>query len=101
MDDSSRQIKIGAIISYIAIGINIITALLYLPWMADTIGQENYGLYTLATSFINMFLIDFGLNTTVARYVAKYRAEQKEDKVEILLAIVVRIYLYKIGRAHV
>ncbi len=94
MDDSSRQIKIGAIISYIAIGINIITALLYLPWMADTIGQENYGLYTLATSFINMFLIDFGLNTTVARYVAKYRAEQKEDKVEILLAIVVRIYLY-------
>ena len=48
-----NQIKAGAIISYFAIVFNIITGLLYTPWMVRQIGQSNYGIYSLAlTSFL-------------------------------------------------
>ena len=58
MSNSSQQLKLGAIISYLAIGINIISGLFYTPWMIHSIGRENYGLYTLALSVITcLFLI--------------------------------------------
>ena len=35
------QIKAGAIISYISIGVNLLIGLLYTPWMIHSIGKEN------------------------------------------------------------
>lgn len=64
---SSKQLKIGAMLSYMAIGINIISALIYSPWMLSKIGSGDYGLYSLATSLINMFLLDFGISSAVSR----------------------------------
>lgn len=91
--NSSRQIKLGALISYVAIFINIAAMLLYTPWMKDQIGVANYGLYNLAHSFITMFLLDFGIGSSVARFVAKYRAENNLDAVNKLLGIVSKIYI--------
>ena len=51
--DSNKQIKLGIIISYLSIGINIISGLVYTPWMISSIGKENYGLYTLAYSVVS------------------------------------------------
>jgi len=93
MDESNKQIKIGAIISYTAIFINVITSLIYLPWMTQKIGQANYGLYTLANSFVSMFLIDFGLSSAIARFLAKYRAEKNINKENIVFAAVTKLYL--------
>lgn len=90
---SSNQIKIGAILSYLSIGINIIAGLIYTPWMVDTIGKSDYGLYTLANSLITLFLVDFGLSSAVSRYVAKYRAEGRQDKVNNFLGAVYKLYL--------
>lgn len=90
---SSNQIKIGAILSYLSIGINIIAGLIYTPWMVDTIGKSDYGLYTLANSLITLFLVDFGLGSAVSRYVAKYRAEGRQDKVNNFLGVVYKLYL--------
>lgn len=89
----NSQIKLGAIISYVAIAISIISALLYTPWMKDQIGDANYGLYTLITSLISIFLMDFGLGTSVTRFVAKYRAEKKENLVADVLGCVGKLYL--------
>ena len=91
--NSRNQIKIGAILSYLSIGINIIAGLLYTPWMVDTIGESNYGLYTLSNSLITLFLVDFGLSSAVSRYVAKYRAEGRQDKVNNFLGAVYKLYL--------
>lgn len=55
--DSTNQIKLGAIISYISIGINILFGLIYTPWMIHSIGKENFGLYTLAMSVISFFCV--------------------------------------------
>ena len=59
MSNSGKQIKIGAILSYVAIFINILSALIYTPWMLSHIGDSDYGLFTLAHSVITLFLLDF------------------------------------------
>ena len=89
----NKQIKIGAILSYLSIGINIIAGLIYTPWMVDTIGKSDYGLYTLSNSLVTLFLVDFGLSSAVSRYVAKYRAEERQDKVDNFLGAVYKLYL--------
>ena len=93
MANSSKQIKIGAIISYISIVVNIVAGLLYTPWMIDKIGESDYGLYTLANSLITLFLIDFGLSAAVSRYLATYRAEGKEEAANRFLGAVYKLYL--------
>lgn len=91
--NSSKQIKFGAVISYFAIFVNIAAMLLYTPWMKDQIGMSNYGLYTLAHSFIAMFLMDFGIGSSVARFVAKYRAEGDTEAIKRLLGVVYKIFI--------
>ncbi|MBQ3040452.1 MAG: oligosaccharide flippase family protein [Clostridia bacterium] len=85
-------IKLGAIISYIALGVNIITGLIYTPWMVDKIGQSNYGLYTLATSLIAIFMLDFGLGSAVSRFVSKYRAEGNTEAINNIVGIIYKLY---------
>lgn len=91
---STSQIKYGAIISYIAIGINIVTGLLYTPWMIHSIGKGNFGLYTLAMSVISLFVFDFGLSSAVTRFVAKYLAEGKPEQANNCLGLVYKLYIY-------
>ncbi len=88
------QIKAGAIVSYFAIFFNIAAGLLYTPWMVSQIGVSDFGLYSLIGAFLSYFLIDFGLGSAIARFVAKFRAEGKEDVVNNFLGITTRIYLF-------
>lgn len=93
MVSSKKQLRLGTILSYISIAINIIAGLIYTPWMIDKIGQGQYGLYTLANSLIALFLVDFGLSTATSRFVAKYHAEGDEEKVNRFLGAVYKLYL--------
>ena len=93
MSEENRQIKYGAMISYLAIILNSVISLAYTPWMANQLGKSQYGLYNLAYSFVRMFLVDLGLNAAVSRFVAKYRAEGREDKIEHFLGTVTKFYL--------
>ena len=91
--ENSKQIKIGAIISYLSLFFNILAGIIYTPWMIRHIGMSNYGLYILVTSFISYFLMDFGLGQAIARYISKYRAEQNQTKINQLLGITSKLYL--------
>ncbi len=91
--NSSKQIKLGALMSYFAIAFNMISGLLYTPWMISQIGQSNYGLYTLASSFITLLVMDFGMSAAVARFVSKYRAEGNQQAMNDFLGIVQKFYL--------
>ena len=79
--------------SYFTIAFNMIAGLIYTPWMIEQIGQSNYGLYTLATSLITLFVVDFGMGAAVARFVSKYNAEGDQDKVNNFLGLVYKLYL--------
>lgn len=93
MHNTNNQIKIGAILSYLTIVLNIGAGLIYTPWMVKMIGQSQYGLYTLASSLISLFLVDFGLSSATARYVSKYRSENDTQKVNNFLGIIYKLYL--------
>lgn len=93
MKKNISQIKLGAIVAYFAIAFNIVSGLLYTPWMIEEIGQSDYGLFTLANSLISLFLLDFGLSSATSRYVAKYRAEGKIDELNKFLNIIYKLYL--------
>ena len=92
--NSNQQIKTGAVISYITIVFNIAAGLIYTPWMIRLIGKSDYGLFVLVTSFLTYFVMDFGLGQAIARFIAKYRVEGNETKVNELLGLTTRLYLW-------
>ena len=94
MMNSSQQIKYGAIVSYLALFINLVSGLVYTPWVIKSIGREDYGLYTLAMSVITLFVFDFGLSNAVARFLSMYLAEGRQDKVDNCMGLVAKLYLY-------
>ncbi len=61
--------------------------------MIKMIGKHDYGLYTLANSLIVLFMIDFGLGVATNRYVAKYRAESRQDKINSFLGAIYKLYI--------
>ena len=91
--NSSKQIKLGALMSYFAIAFNMIAGLVYTPWMISEIGSSNYGLYTLATSLITLFVMDFGMSAAVTRFISKYRAEGNQQAVNNFLGVAYKLYL--------
>lgn len=92
--NANRQIKIGAMISYFGIGLSILATLIYTPWMVKRIGDANYGIYTLANSFVGLFLLDFGLSAAVTKFVAQYRAENDLKKIDWFLSCIFKMYIY-------
>ena len=91
--NSSKQIKIGAIISYGTIVFHIVAGLIYTPWLLSQIGQSDYGLYTLATSLITLFVMDFGLGAAISRYVSRYRAQNNQQAVNDFLGMIYKLYM--------
>ena len=83
---SNSQLGLGAVLSYATSIISLLLGLFYTPWMIDVIGADDYGLYTLAVSVINMFLIDLGLNTAISRFLSKCYAEGDIDKANAYLS---------------
>ena len=90
---SRSQIKKGTILSYFALGLNIISGLLFTPWLIHQIGKSDYGIYSIGTSIIALLIMDFGISDAVAKYVAQYQAEGNENKINDLLSLVSRIYI--------
>lgn len=77
-----NQVKAGAILNYVIIGLNILTGLLYTPFMLRCLGQNEFGLYSLVASVIAyLTLLDFGFGSAIVRYTAKIRATgSREDE---------------------
>lgn len=90
---SASSIKKGALLSYTGSALNIIIGLLYTPWLINSLGSSDYGLYALATSFVSYFLIDFGLGNSIAKYLSSYRAKHKEQEIKDFLGVVYKTYL--------
>lgn len=90
--DSSKQIKLGAIMAYISIVVNIIAGLVYTPWMIRSIGQGDYGLYTLSVSLISILVLDFGLSSAVTRFLSKYNSDNDQESINNLLGIVCKLF---------
>lgn len=76
------QLKFGAALSYLSLGVGNVISILYTPIMIRLLGQSEYGLYNLSNSIIGYLgVLDFGIGNAVIRYTAKYKAlEDKEGE---------------------
>ena len=93
----NKQFKIGAILSYGAIAFNILSGLLYTPWMIGQLGNDQYGLYTLAVSVINIFLMDFGIGSAVTKFLSNFYAEEQQEAANRFMGIVYKIFMIIAG----
>lgn len=89
------QLKKGAILSYINIFLLNGIGLVLTPFIIRSLGDSEYGLYTLVGSLIAYIsVLDFGLNNTIVRFVAKYRALNDRKEEENFLATTMFIYAF-------
>lgn len=88
------QVKKGAILSYVQMGLNIIIGLLYTPVMIRILGRSEYGLYNTVASAISMLsLLSLGFNAGYIRYYAKYRNENDQEAIAKLNGLFAVIFI--------
>ncbi len=76
-----NQLKAGAVLNYVVLGLNSLVGLVYTPFMLRMLGQSEYGLYSLAASVIAyLSMLDLGFGDAVIRYTAKFKAEGKKEE---------------------
>jgi len=88
-----NQIKIGAALNYATIFLTNIIGLIMTPFILNHLGKAEYGIYlTIGALVGTISLLDFGLNNTVVRFVAKYKAEKDRKGEENFLATTMLLY---------
>lgn len=81
----SRERKLGAVLSYVAIFANTLVQLLYTPFLVSKLGQSEYGLYSLVASIIGyLTILDLGFGNAIVVHTAKYRAMKETEKEKTL-----------------
>lgn len=89
-----NQLKAGAVLNYCIIVLNALVGLLYTPYMLHTLGQSEYGLYSLVASVIGyLTILDLGFGTAIIRYTAKFRAEGKIKEQYEMFGMFLILYL--------
>ncbi len=89
------QIKKGAILSYLNLGITNIVGILMTPFIIKMLGKQEYGLFQLIGAFVGyLSILDLGLNNSIVRFVAQYRAQNDEKGLKNFLAISLIIYTF-------
>lgn len=76
-----NQLKAGAVLSYMVLGLNSIVGIAYTPYMLRMMGQSEFGLYSLVGSVVAyLTIMDFGIGNAIIRYTSKFRAENKVEE---------------------
>ncbi|APU11342.1 hypothetical protein A5M85_13955 [Cellulophaga lytica] len=89
------QLKKGAFLNYASIILTNVVGLLLTPFIIRSLGDSEYGVYTTIGALVGTIsLLDLGLNNTIIRFVAQYRAEKDKKGEENFLAITMLIYLF-------
>lgn len=91
---ANKQIKIGAVLSYFQMGLNIVIGLLYVPIMIKFLGQSEYGLYNAIVSTISMLsILNLGFSSGYIRYYARYKSVHDENAIKKLNGLYLIIFI--------
>ena len=87
------QVKAGAMLSLVSLLISNLIPFIYTPIMLRLLGQEEYGLYGIASSFMGYInLLNFGISGAIVRYISKYRAVGDKAGEERMFGLFIKIY---------
>lgn len=84
--------KIGALLSYAVIILNLVVGLIYTPFLIRKLGQAEYGLYSIIHSVMNyLTVMDMGFGNAIIIYTARYINQgdkKKQDKLHGMFFII-------------
>ncbi len=90
-----NQLKAGAVLSYVVMGLNNLVGLVYTPYMLRMMGQSEYGMYSLVASVVAyLTVLDLGFGNTIIRYTAKFRAEGNIKEQQNMFGMFTILYLF-------
>ena len=91
---NKSEIKIGAVLSYIIIILNMVVGIVYTPILTNALGQSEYGLYSLVSTIISyLTILDFGFGNAIIIYTSKYHTKGEIAKERKLHGMFFVIYL--------
>lgn len=80
--------KIGILLGYLNIVLQIIIGIIYVPILLKYIGKSEYGIYQLIGSLIAyLSIMDFGITSAITRYYTIYKAKNDKKGMENILFI--------------
>lgn len=89
----SNQLKSGAILTYLTLLLGNAIALVYTPFMLRSLGQSEFGLFSLANAVVGyLTILDFGFGSATIRYTAKYKAEGQLEKANSMYGMFIVLY---------
>ena len=93
MKQEINQIKGGIALSYISMIVSNVVAIIYTPIMIRLLGQSEYGLYNLVSSFVAYLgLLSFGFDNTYLRYYTQYKRTKDKDQVASLNGMFLTVF---------
>lgn len=88
----NKQIKYGIILSYIYVTVNVLSGIIFTPFLIHSLGSSQYGLYEIIVSLAsNVSILNFGLAGAVVKYVSTYRNEKNKEKQEIVIGTIIKL----------
>lgn len=89
----NKELKMGVILSYIALFVENIIPLFYTPWMLELMGQSEYGLYNLSHSVVGyLSLLSIGLGTSIIKFLSDKIASKDQEGENKLVGLFLIIY---------
>ncbi len=90
----NKQIKIGALLSYVQMSLNVLIGLIYTPIMIRLLGQNEYGLYNTVASTISMLsVLNLGFSSSYIKYFSSYRIKDDYESINKLNGLFLTIFL--------
>ncbi len=75
-----KNLKYGALLSYISIFINMMYGFFITPFILRTLGYGEYGVYkTIAAMTSSIGILEFGIGRTIQKYTAQFLAEDRKQ----------------------
>lgn len=85
---AKNEVKWGALLSYLLVIINALYGFLIVPYILSSLGDAEYGVYKTISSLSSaLMILDLGLGGTAMRYIAKFKADGKKEKIESFISM--------------
>jgi O-antigen/teichoic acid export membrane protein len=90
-----NQLKAGAALSYVSLGIGYLVSIIYTPIMLRLLGQSEYGLYNLVASIVAYLgVLNFGFGSAYIRYYSRYKVHGDREKIAALNGMFLIIFSF-------
>jgi len=91
---NNKQIKLGVVLSYVTLFVSNIISIVYTPFLLRMLGQSEYGLYSLMSTFITYLnLLDLGLGNAMIVFISKSLAKDSKADNGKIIGSFLKIYL--------